>query len=198
MSQQGLFGYLDLASLAVESYRLSTNNEKTPTFFRRLGFIGMRRWVNIAHELSLRDIRPTIPCFVMPTADYPPSPCKSRSNSTGVITKKPQPSFEDWGLSELGAWRWPTLTWGDPTLPSAQLRFTAEFGKGSGGTTALLSPSKNLIRKANVVIVLFNLLFCNQCISKIRYASVYILTSSLTILGKHYKTLRVCMVKPHG
>ena len=32
---------------------------------------------------------------------------------------------------------------GTPTLPSAQLRFTSEFGKGSGGTTALLSLDKN-------------------------------------------------------
>jgi hypothetical protein len=31
---------------------------------------------------------------------------------------------------------------GTPTLPSAQLRFTSEFGKGSGGTTALLSLNK--------------------------------------------------------
>ena len=31
---------------------------------------------------------------------------------------------------------------GTPTLPSAQLRFTSEFGMGSGGTTALLSLNK--------------------------------------------------------
>ncbi len=42
----------------------------------------------------------------------------------------------------MGAWRCPTLTWGDPTLPSALLRFTSEFGMDSGGTTALRSPSK--------------------------------------------------------
>ena len=34
---------------------------------------------------------------------------------------------------------------GTPTLPSAQLRFTSEFGMGSGGTTVLLSPDKNFI-----------------------------------------------------
>ena len=43
---------------------------------------------------------------------------------------------------EWGAWRCPTLTWGDPTLPSALLRFTSEFGMGSGGTTMLWPPSK--------------------------------------------------------
>ena len=31
---------------------------------------------------------------------------------------------------------------GTPTLPSAQLRFTSEFGMGSGGTTALWSLNK--------------------------------------------------------
>ena len=40
------------------------------------------------------------------------------------------------------AWRCPTLTWGDPTLPSALLRFTSEFGMESGGATMLLPPSK--------------------------------------------------------
>ena len=33
---------------------------------------------------------------------------------------------------------------GTPTLPSALLRFTSEFGMDSGGTTVLLSPDKNL------------------------------------------------------
>ena len=40
------------------------------------------------------------------------------------------------------AWQFPTLTWGDPTLPSALRRFTSEFGMGSGGTTALKPPGK--------------------------------------------------------
>ena len=48
-----------------------------------------------------------------------------------------------YSLSTLfGAWRCPTLTWGNPTLPSALLRFTTEFGMGSGGTATLWSPSK--------------------------------------------------------
>ncbi len=38
--------------------------------------------------------------------------------------------------------QFPTLTWGDPTLPSALRRFTSEFGMGSGGTTALVPPGK--------------------------------------------------------
>ena len=32
------------------------------------------------------------------------------------------------------------------TLPSALLRFTSEFGMGSGGTTVLLSPDKKLYK----------------------------------------------------
>ena len=42
----------------------------------------------------------------------------------------------------LDAWQFPTLAWGDPTLPSALRRFTSEFGMGSGGTTALRPPGK--------------------------------------------------------
>ena len=36
---------------------------------------------------------------------------------------------------------------GTPTLPSALLRFTSEFGMGSGGTTVLLSLDKNVINR---------------------------------------------------
>ena len=46
---------------------------------------------------------------------------------------------------KIKAWRCPTLTWGNPTLPSALLRFTTEFDMGSGGSTMLWSPSKFLI-----------------------------------------------------
>ncbi len=42
------------------------------------------------------------------------------------------------------AWQFPTLAWGDPTLPSALRRFTSEFGMGSGGTTALVPPGKSV------------------------------------------------------
>ena len=53
---------------------------------------------------------------------------------------------------EMKAWRCPTLTWGGPTLPSALLRFTTEFGMGSGGSIMLWSPSKFVtILKADVL-----------------------------------------------
>ena len=44
----------------------------------------------------------------------------------------------------LRAWRWPTLTWGNPTLPSALSRFTSEFGMGSGGSNSLWSSSNSV------------------------------------------------------
>ena len=45
-------------------------------------------------------------------------------------------------FAKFDAWQFPTLAWGDPTLPSALRRFTSEFGMGSGGTTALRPPGK--------------------------------------------------------
>ena len=48
------------------------------------------------------------------------------------------------GFFLFDARQFPTLTWGDPTLPSALRRFTSEFGMGSGGTTALQPPGKFL------------------------------------------------------
>ena len=53
--------------------------------------------------------------------------------------KSPELSFR---ASVFGAWQFPTLAWGDPTLPSALRCFTSEFGMGSGGTTALVPPGK--------------------------------------------------------
>src|SRR5471032_2726747 len=56
------------------------------------------------------------------------------------IAKNPSLSTE---VSHLfDAWQFPTLAWGDPTLPSALRRFTSEFGMGSGGTAALVPPGK--------------------------------------------------------
>ena len=49
--------------------------------------------------------------------------------------------------NEFDAWQFPTLAWGDPTLPSALRRFTSEFGMGSGGTTALKPPGKSWCTK---------------------------------------------------
>ena len=51
-------------------------------------------------------------------------------------------SLSGTAFSKLRAWRCPTLTWGDPTLPSALSIFTSEFEMGSGGSYSLLPPGK--------------------------------------------------------
>ncbi len=78
------------------------------------------------------------------------------------------------------AWQFPTLAWGDPTLPSALRRFTSEFGMGSGGTTALQPPGK----------------FClSTHLLGMSMSSVIKLKSMSSLSPKH---LRRCKVKPHG
>ena len=75
---------------------------------------------------------------------YTPHSKKTRTFRDGVLFKRKnkKPGLST-GLSALfDAWQFPTLTWGDPTLPSALRRFTSEFGMGSGGTTALVPPGK--------------------------------------------------------
>ena len=67
-------------------------------------------------------------------------PCDEKRDFKYRKRKKPL-SF-DRGLRLFDAWQFPTLAWGDPTLPSALRRFTSEFGMGSGGTTALKPPGK--------------------------------------------------------
>ena len=57
--------------------------------------------------------------------------------------KKQKPRTLRYGVIRFrynSIWRCPTLTWGNPTLPSALRHFTSEFGMESGRTTALWSP----------------------------------------------------------
>ena len=82
------------------------------------------------------------------------------------------------GLLQFDAWQFPTLTWGDPTLPSALRRFTSEFGMGSGGTTALKPPGKFCFIRP----LLRSDLICIR----------------LKIFSHPPKQLRRCKVKPHG
>ena len=65
-----------------------------------------------------------------------------RSSANNRYNKSKRPSLSTGPFALFDAWRFPTLTWGDPTLPSALRRFTSEFGMGSGGTTALRPPDK--------------------------------------------------------
>ncbi|MCK7082562.1 hypothetical protein VB266_21765, partial [Enterobacter bugandensis] len=48
----------------------------------------------------------------------------------GRKTKAKNPAPYGTGFFLIDAWQFPTLTWGDPTLPSALRRFTSEFGMG--------------------------------------------------------------------
>jgi hypothetical protein len=50
-------------------------------------------------------------------------------------------------LSSNGTWQCATLTWGNPTLPSPLIRFTSEFGMGSGGTVSLWLPGKTFCKR---------------------------------------------------
>ena len=91
-------------------------------------------------------------------------------------TQKAHPA--GWAFYLFDAWQFPTLTWGDPTLPSALRRFTSEFGMGSGGTTALSPPGK----------------FCFTSPSYDALVNLYQAENRL----KSPKQLRRCKVKPHG
>ena len=106
--------------------------------------------------------------------------CRIRSArrfSSRTDAKKP---IRQDGLFHLfDAWQFPTLAWGDPTLPSALRRFTSEFGMGAGGTTALQPPGKFCLSPhfSHVDVI------CNQA------------ESCVCLSPKH---LRRCKVKPHG
>ena len=86
--------------------------------------------------------------------------------------------FYDRLTTKFDAWQFPTLAWGDPTLPSALRRFTSEFGMGSGGTTALRPPGKFCFIRP----LLRSDLICIR----------------LKIFSHPPKQLRRCKVKPHG
>ena len=69
--------------------------------------------------------------------------------------KKPQGTFAPWGFGiKCLAMTYSHMA--SATLPSAQSRFTSEFGMGSGGTNSLWSPDK-------LVIVLNNQITTRRC-----------------------------------
>ena len=101
-----------------------------------------------------------------------------------LIKHKKAPCFRMRLVCLFGAWQFPTLAWGDPTLPSALRRFTSEFGMGSGGTTALVPPG----------------IFCfiNRCIIHTTIDLKSRFKLKINILVSQPKHLRCCKVKPHG
>ncbi len=66
---------------------------------------------------------------------------------SGRNRQKQRPCLPTGPFVLFDARQFPTLAWGDPTLPSALRRFTSEFGMGSGGTTALVPPGKFCCQK---------------------------------------------------
>ncbi len=125
-------------------------------------------------------------------------------------TQKAHPA--GWALHLFDAWQFPTLTWGDPTLPSALRRFTSEFGMGSGGTTALVPPGKFFVLSTQFFIASAALpalvksvtylcmLLPFRRLSPCCCANYCVLNSEskLKILSNPPKHLRRCKVKPHG
>ncbi len=113
---------------------------------------------------------------------------------------------------KFDAWQFPTLTWGDPTLPSALRRFTSEFGMGSGGTTALSPPGKFFVLSTQFFIAsaalpalvnsvtYFSMLLPFLRLPPCCCANYCVLNSEskLKIVSNPPKQLRRCKVKPHG
>ena len=101
------------------------------------------------------------------------------------------------GFLVFGAWKWPTLTWGDPTLPSAILRFTSEFGMDSGGATTLWFPDKfgNLesCYSLSQVIEIKFWVHTTLSVTLFRVSSNFVFRN----ISFSYKTHQGCMVKPH-
>ncbi len=151
------------------------------------------------------------------------APCRIRSpgkrSATGETyrhagrtteTQKAHPA--GWALHLFDAWQFPTLTWGDPTLPSALRRFTSEFGMGSGGTTALVPPGKFFVLSTQFFIASAALpalvksvtylcmLLPFRRLSPCCCANYCVLNSEskLKIFSNPPKHLRRCKVKPHG
>ena len=106
-----------------------------------------------------------------------------------VPSKRKKPAVRR--VSLIGTWQCPTLTWGSPTLPSALIRFTSEFGMESGGTVSLWLPGKTGNNLENWISI--------QSVSN--YFSLYLrLFSELSLSTtlRSPKLLGRCMVKPLG
>ena len=72
------------------------------------------------------------------------------------------------------------------TLPSPQLRFTSEFEMESGGSTALLPPGKRLV-------------FNNpESLYHYKQYTINFVIQSNNFDHQCSRTLKRCMVKPHG
>ncbi len=135
-----------------------------------------------------------------------------RSRHPAETDKNKRPCLPTGPFVLFDAWQFPTLAWGDPTLPSALRRFTSEFGMGSGGTTALRPPGKFCCRKrifytdaalaafvksVTYFSMLLPFLHLPPCLSVKSFVPENP-ESVLKIVSQPPKHLRRCKVKPHG
>ena len=91
----------------------------------------------------------------------------------------------------IGTWQCPTLTWGNPTLPSALIRFTSEFGMESGGTVSLWLPGKTGNNLENWISIQSWVTVFSLYLRLFSELSLSTTLRSLKLLGR-------CMVKPLG
>ena len=103
-----------------------------------------------------------------------------------LSSKRKKPAVRRVSLN--GTWQCPTLTWGSPTLPSALIRFTSEFGMESGGTVSLWLPGKTGNNLENWISIQS---VSNCFLLLLAYFSLSTTLRSLKLLGR-------CMVKPLG
>ena len=102
-----------------------------------------------------------------------------------INDKKQKPRTLRYGVIRFRSnsiWRCPTLTWGNPTLPSALRHFTSEFGMESGRTTALWSPEYP---------VMIHLIILSILLLKTK-------NKPQNLSFPPQKTLERCIVKPLG
>ena len=85
-----------------------------------------------------------------------------------------------------------TLTWGNPTLPSAMHRFTTEFGMGSGGSNALWSSRNSVARMSRWTAQRIRI--CDICDVACELSVRFVFTTAICAS----KLLGCYMVKPHG
>ena len=100
----------------------------------------------------------------------------------------------------LDAWQWPTLTWGDPTLPSALSTFTSEFEMGSGGSHSLWSSGNSFAIDAlwGASRLCFTILM-NECCLICWYLYKQSVCLAKSVIDQIITFAKACdyMVKPH-
>ncbi len=128
---------------------LTTNvneqNKQAVGFYKKMGFkVTGRSEVDDLGKpyplLNLAYVGNKLPPIVLSCLRKLEQTRQRRSLAVFCTSAKGHP--DGWPSAKFDAWQFPTLAWGDPTLPSALRRFTSEFGMGSGGTTALRPPGK--------------------------------------------------------